>query len=222
MGIPLVRNNSVDDINTSIIAIRKQLQEGGGNGTMSNVNVNVKYEVTDTVEDGNSLPVTSQGVYDYIARNVTLASVPVGATLSFYGNTVPETFLFCNGAAFDEQQYPALYAMLGDNHTPVEGHTFDWDNAESITLSTSDYVVQKNGWIVGFGVGQSRGEILINGVVVARYDNTATYNYTADIQIKVKKGDVIKTTSNILSTDQNFHLIPYKYYKVIKATSGIQ
>lgn len=67
MGIPLVRNNSVDDINTSIIAIKKELGKGGS-GDMGDVNVNVdvKYEVTDTVEDGNSLPVTSQGVYDYV------------------------------------------------------------------------------------------------------------------------------------------------------------
>lgn len=67
MGIPLVRNNSVDDINTSIIAIKKELGKGGSSDMGDvNVNVDVKYEVTDTVEDGNSLPVTSQGVYDYV------------------------------------------------------------------------------------------------------------------------------------------------------------
>lgn len=68
MGIPLVRSNSVDDINTSLIAIRRAMRNSSEGGDMGDVNVNVdvKYEVTDTVEDGNSLPVTSQGVYDYV------------------------------------------------------------------------------------------------------------------------------------------------------------
>lgn len=167
--------------------------------------------------DENEIVATEDG-----AESSTRIGNPLGTILAIHSNAVPYGYLPCNGVAFDEHQYPALYALLGDNHTPVEGHTLDWDNAESITLSTSDYVVQKNGWLVGFGVGQSRGDILINGVVVARYDNTSTYNYTADIQIKVKKGDVIKITYNILSADQNFHLVPYKYYKVIKATSGLE
>lgn len=62
-NIPLVRSNSVNDINTSIIAIKKELKTNGE--TDINVNVDVNYEVATTVEEGNSKPVTSGAVYDY-------------------------------------------------------------------------------------------------------------------------------------------------------------
>ena len=62
MSIPLVQENSVDAINTSLIAIRNQMGNGGSNMSDVNVNVDVNYNVADTVERGNSLPVTSNGV----------------------------------------------------------------------------------------------------------------------------------------------------------------
>ena len=62
-NIPLVRSNSVNDINTSIIAIKKELKTNGE--TDINVNVDVNYDVANTVEEGNGKPVTSGAVYDY-------------------------------------------------------------------------------------------------------------------------------------------------------------
>lgn len=148
---------------------------------------------------------------------------PLGTILAIHSNVVPYGYLPCNGVAFDEHQYPALYALLGDNHTPVEGHTLDWDNAESITLSTSDYVVQKNGLLVGYTLpttGYST-KIIINNIPVATGAYVAggyiSYN---QIQIPVQKGDIVKCDYGF--TEQFIKLIPYKYYKVIKATSGLE
>lgn len=72
--IPLVRSNSVEDINTSLIATRREIENGGSgsgssmsNGNM-NVNVNVIYDIIDEVKAGSGLPVTSNAVADVCAR----------------------------------------------------------------------------------------------------------------------------------------------------------
>ncbi len=66
-SIPLVRNNSVNDINTSLIALRKVLREL--TETTSDVNKEIekyvlKSDVVNVVENGNDNPVTSGGVAD--------------------------------------------------------------------------------------------------------------------------------------------------------------
>lgn len=43
---------------------------------------------------------------------------PVGTVIAVYSNKVPNGYLPCNGVAFDTAQFPVLYALLGDNHTP--------------------------------------------------------------------------------------------------------
>ena len=70
MSIPLVQENSVDAINTSLIAIRNQMGNGGSNMSDVNVNVDVNYNVADTVERGNSLPVTSNGVANCLSYSI--------------------------------------------------------------------------------------------------------------------------------------------------------
>jgi hypothetical protein len=229
MGIPLVRNNSVDDINTSIIAIKKELGKGGS-GDMGDVNVNVdvKYEVTDTVEDGNSLPVTSNGV----SRVINVLGVPVGCILSFYGNTVPESFLPCNGVAFDENQYPALYALLGDNHTPYSYDKSRLGDYEEITISTdanNPTVMQYDGY-VKIIAGTSSGvtgagitiEMYVNGNLASKYNvsSGSPTNFLATVSAEVKKGDEVyyKLTNMVITkTLARF----YTHFNVIKATSGL-
>lgn len=46
------------------------------------------------------------------------AGNPVSTIIAIYSNLVPYGYLPCNGVQFDETQFPALYAILGDNHTP--------------------------------------------------------------------------------------------------------
>lgn len=44
--------------------------------------------------------------------------LPLGAITAFYGATAPTGYLLCDGSSFDSTTYPALAALLGDNHTP--------------------------------------------------------------------------------------------------------
>lgn len=43
---------------------------------------------------------------------------PVGTVIAVYSNKVPNGYLPCNGVQFDTAQFPVLYALLGDDHTP--------------------------------------------------------------------------------------------------------
>ena len=172
--------------------------------------------------DENEIVATEDG-----AESSTRIGNPLGTILAIYSNAVPYGYLPCNGVAFDENQYPALYAMLGTNKTPDTPCDLgaDWDNAESITLSTSDYVAQENGWIVGYGVTSVDGDVYlaVNDILVSR-GGCWVGNYTdrCVVQIKVNKGDVVKSSSNFNA--QDFHFVPFKKYAhfVIKATSGLE
>ena len=44
--------------------------------------------------------------------------LPIGTIIAQYSNTVPSGYLPCTGVQFDRTQYPALYTLLGDDHTP--------------------------------------------------------------------------------------------------------
>lgn len=46
------------------------------------------------------------------------SGVPLGAILAIHSNQVPDGYLPCNGVQFDTAQFAALYALLGDDHTP--------------------------------------------------------------------------------------------------------
>lgn len=45
-------------------------------------------------------------------------ATPLGSVLAYFGTTVPEGFLPCNGAAYDVTQYPELYAFLNSSTLP--------------------------------------------------------------------------------------------------------
>ena len=50
--------------------------------------------------------------------SAVVGSTPLGAVYGIYSTTVPDGFLPCNGVQFDTTQYPFLYSLLGDDHTP--------------------------------------------------------------------------------------------------------
>lgn len=45
-------------------------------------------------------------------------ATPLGSVLAYFGTTVPEGFLPCNGAAYDVTQYPELYTFLNSSTLP--------------------------------------------------------------------------------------------------------
>ena len=45
-------------------------------------------------------------------------ATPLGSVLAYFGTTVPEGFLPCNGATYDVTQYPELYTFLNSSTLP--------------------------------------------------------------------------------------------------------
>lgn len=203
MGIPLVRNNSVDDINTSIIAIKKELGKGGS-GDMGDVNVNVKYEVTDTVEDGNSLPVTSQGVYDYVEGQgfTPVDEVTKNNMKAVTSNAVAESLSYSTteqktgGVWIDGKMIYRKVAHVWHNNAPVSPYTLVnnhlsfWpsNDAEMITnyrgicIRTDGYVdVFVSGISVGTGMvpNLTNKNIYFNGLGTTQWsDGWIVIEYT--------------------------------------------
>ena len=44
--------------------------------------------------------------------------LPVGTIIALHSNVIPAGFLPCTGVTFDTAQFPALYLVLADDHTP--------------------------------------------------------------------------------------------------------
>lgn len=150
------------------------------------------------------------------------AGLPVGTWCSFENDVAPNANWIRAGTTFDASAYPVLASYLGTNVVPNKGTGLDWDNAETITLSTSDYEVTKSGWITCFARTATSGTALylrVNGVRVAygSYGNNIALYVNA--QIEVKAGDKINFEGTV--SFQDTHFVPYLHPLFIKATSGL-
>jgi hypothetical protein len=83
-GIPLVNSNSVNDINTSIIAIKKEISSTGNTDVNVTVNLPENSIPVDTVADGDMHAVTSNAVA--LAISNYIKSVAVSASTDSAGN----------------------------------------------------------------------------------------------------------------------------------------
>lgn len=150
------------------------------------------------------------------------AGLPVGTWCSFENDVAPNANWIRAGTTFDASAYPVLASYLGTNVVPNKGTGLDWDNAETITLSTSDYEVTKSGWITCYARPNSTSGatlyLRVNGVRVA-YASYENYLLYLNAQVEVKAGDKVnfEGTANF----QESHFVPYLHPLFIKATSGL-
>lgn len=112
--VPLVKANNIHDINTSIIAIKKQLKqlnEAVGLIDMPTIDTSIfvkKSEVVDVVEEGNMNPVTSNAVANSIGKvenKETSFNITTGNAYNYSGYyTIPKgTYIII--AHFDHGGY---------------------------------------------------------------------------------------------------------------------
>ena len=167
------------------------------------------------------------------AESSTRVGNPLGTILAIHSNAVPYGYLPCNGVAFDEHQYPALYALLGDNHTPYSYDKSRLGDYEEITISTdanNPTVIEYDGY-VKIIAGTSSGvtgvgitiEMYVNGNLASKYNvsSGSPTNFLATVNAEVKKGDKVyyKLTNMVITkTLARF----YTHFNVIKATSGLE
>ena len=176
-NIPLVRSNSVNDINTSIIAIKKELKTNGE--TDINVNVDVNYEVATTVEEGNSKPVTSGAVYDYATPVDTVQDGNLKAVTSnaVYNNCVIKKDYLMQEISGDdpiENIKSLVNQVLTDNPFSTISSFIGAGEYWRLGYSWGSYLLQiyrqPNGTL------PSGFELNVNGFVIT-YDNTRTIRH---------------------------------------------
>lgn len=133
--VPLIRKTDVNDINTSLIAIKKQLKqlnEAVGLIDVPDVDLTPfvrKDEVVNVVESGNMNPITSNAVAEYTVDEVTSGNMnPV--TSNAVANVGKLTALY-NGIFSSQREYSlnltnyrGLYICIKDNEiTKYENYT---------------------------------------------------------------------------------------------------
>ena len=85
----------------------------------------------------DSAPMTALKVKQAIAEFVN--TIPTGTILPFAGNTVPEGFLDCNGAAVSRTTYSGLFGVIGTTYGGGNGNsTFNLPNLTDKFIQGSD------------------------------------------------------------------------------------
>ena len=91
----------------------------------SKIKVFTSLPFTSAIEDNELFVVKNKALYKkssntftVLLANATSSVVPIGEIKAFYGNTIPNGWLECNGSQFSSSLYPSLYNFLGTNILP--------------------------------------------------------------------------------------------------------
>lgn len=191
MAIPLIQNVEKQDINTSIIAIRRQLEQ--------------LY---------NALGVTENTV---VTNNIGGSdNTPLGTIVSYLGTENPANgeWLICDGSTFDASQYPSLATFLGGNVLPeVLDHSRPSDY-ERFTFTTVNQTVLYDG---EFSVSNKGARTYYVNDIAVTYDISGNSSYNDSGFFTVKKGDVVRV--NNIDSVLTAYVRWYKKYKLIKAVA---
>lgn len=145
--VPLVKTNSINDINTSVLALKRrlmQLERDIKNISFSD-DVLLRSDLVDTVEEGVEEPVTSNAVYNVI--------IPIGFILPQYKKVSYTGWLYLDGrdtTGTDEELYtvyPKLYEYLGNSNVLPDYREFGLVGAEENTTDVYDATTNPNGII---------------------------------------------------------------------------
>lgn len=157
------------------------------------------------------------------AESSTRIGNPLGTILAIHSNAVPYGYLPCNGVAFDEHQYPALYALLGDNHTPYsydksrigDFQTLSSGSSYSDTMEYdgSLYIKQETGARLSVSITRNGSTITLNNAILQGGGSNG-------LEVDVKKGDVVSITG--LGNNSYVYGAFFTHFNVIKATSGLE
>ena len=223
--VPLVKTNGINDINTSVLALKRRLMqlEREIKNISSFDDVLLRSDLVDTVEEGVEEPVTSNAVYNALEQN-SGDNTPLGTVTSYEGTTDPtdgQWFLTdgrdTTGSSIElSTYYPGLYTFLGGSNVlpKIFDHSFPsaWETITLPTSSTNAITMQYDGqlWLID---NTSRTSIYVNGVEEV-WQTPA--NHTAQMFITFQKGDVIYANKTTVKTRVQY----YKRYKIIKAVAS--
>lgn len=219
MAIPLIQNVEKQDINTSIIAIKKELQTLQDKETAVDIDLSdyvKKDDVADVVEADNLNPVTSNAVAQAL-EDLSQYGTPLGTWASFENDYAPNIEWLQGGTTFNPNTYPALAMYLGGNTVPERYDHNRLGDYEAISLPTSSataITMQYDGIVIYQPNQGGTNYIYINGVQIC-FDKASSSDDSA-VTVPFRKGDVIYVTRQNGATSSK--VAYYKHPLFIKAT----
>ena len=196
MSIPLVQDNDKNSINTSIIAIKRNLER-----------IN------------QLLGLSGSGTT--VINNESDSGIPLGTWASFENDTPPSEEWLEAGATFNTSTYPALAMMLGGNTIPERfDHERLGDNEDVKTFfSTGGWntnkIIPYDGFIEVSSYGTSNDSICyVNDIQIFRWYASGSINSSESYLIPVRKGDNVRFSASIDKVNARY----YKHPMFIKAT----
>ena len=219
MAIPLIQNVEKQDINTSIIAIKKELQTLQDKETVVDIDLSdyvKKDDVADVVEADNLNPVTSNAVAQAL-EDLPQYGTPLGTWASFETDYAPNIEWLQGGTTFNPNTYPALAMYLGGNTVPER---YDHDRPsdyERFDLTTTDQVMAYDGFLLSNYFTNSQSyTVIVNDVAVSAQNTTDGQNITMTIPFKA--GDRLKRSGGSEHGTFKTYVKYYKHPLFIKAT----
>lgn len=77
-----------------------------------------KSDIDSALSNTSENPVQNKKVKEALDNKANISDLlPVGSIISFAGKVVPTGWLWCNGDTFNQNDYPTLYAVLGNSDT---------------------------------------------------------------------------------------------------------
>lgn len=203
---------------------------GANQQTADVTNEKIRYYKSESDLDTDLANISDDEVVFTQEGNDDRCGISLGMVIGIMSNVVPQGFLPCNGVAFDENQFPALYTLLGDNHTPYSYDKSILGDYEDITLSNnsaSPTVMPYDGFLTvqmfaGVANGTIDGGVYVNDTLHRCYvynGNQWTTTVGVPITIPVKRGDSVYVNSSTVYTSAKVRY--YTHFNVIKATSGL-
>lgn len=187
--IPLVKKLDIDEINTSLIAIRKLL---------------------------NNVGITETNITNVINNNSSGSGLPLGSWISFENDIAPNNNWIRAGTTFDATKYPSLDLYLGGNTVPERYDHSRLGDYESITLSTDSNnptVMEYDGFLTVSNNGMRY--LTINNLTVLVGDSYSGSSFNGTYCTPIKKGDRVYVNYSFSIQKIRF----YKHPLFIKATS---
>ena len=225
-SIPLIQNVDKQNINTSLIALKRGLKQiedllrMNDNGDTP-TGVLFRNDLVNTVTENLSEPITSGGVYNALQSLPGNSDhTPLGTWASFENGLAPSSNWLEAGSTFSANDYPELYMYLNDTTVPERFDHSKLGQIQSITLPTSSAsaITMEYDGVLMLGSRTSTSVLLhINGnLVFDRKDNS--YGSGATITIPFNKGDTVYNENNTPTT--YFFVRYYTQHLFIKATTG--
>ena len=163
---------------------------------------------------------------DVANLNVAVASVlPIGATVQYCGDTVPDNFMWCDGSAISRTTYASLFAVIGTKYGEGNGSTTynlpnfnsavpwaapDWDGWQGLQTNTN-VTLPYDGYLLVTNGAQSNGIVIwYDGRQLMKFTPTTTTSAenSRTMLIPFRKGQVIRVVSNNLDSLNYYKLKP--------------